>query len=171
MKNQVRFFVILLVITIFLSGCGLLRGPYWRYRQEQKTLAKELGVKISDYPGEGDFPIGYLEAKLNPGMTYEEVHQVIKGYTAVYSCGLNSDFPWEIYYYFSTDDDKAIRYEVLYDIDGILLKTISEDPNSRTIHRGTDCIPGRLGDSRSLAFPLEFTFELRHVECSFGYLR
>jgi hypothetical protein len=105
--------------------------------EKQHLLAKELGVKIEDYPPHEDFPVSYFLSKLTPGMNIEEVHSLIKGYQKVYYCEKSS----EIYYFYSEVDNSALRMKIKYDS---LLKYKSyetEDPDSRTIQL-FGCLPG-----------------------------
>jgi len=42
-------------------------------------------------------------------MTYDEVHSIVRGYEGVYRCYAFT----EIYYWFSVDDNDAIRLDLL----------------------------------------------------------
>jgi len=133
-------FICLLLAIIYIS---FSLNPYWPYWFEQRQLAKELGVKIDDYPSPYAFPDGYFYSVLKPGMTIGQVHNIVKGYRASYNCGLD-----EVYYYFSDNDNRAIRFEVDYDYapvgdDYIFINLMTEDDNSRSIHI-VGCVPGLL---------------------------
>jgi hypothetical protein len=108
-------------------------NPYWPYILEQKKLAQSLGVEINDYPASYAFPVGYFHEILQPNMTLNEVHTIVRGYISVYNCGYK-----EVYYYFSKNDNRAIRFEVIYkpadDGEYLFLKLQTEDDNSRSIH-------------------------------------
>lgn len=103
-------------LLIIIGIVGLCSLPWlWPrlktipYLYQQKELAEFLGVDIKDYR-QADFPYEYFANTLTPGMTIREVHQIMRGYEKVLYCGDYS----EIYYYFSTDDDKSFRYEIMY---------------------------------------------------------
>jgi len=110
-------------------------------RRKQEELAIILGVKIEDYPYQVDFPAGYFYSVLKTGMTYDQVHAIVRGYESVYRCyGIN-----EIYYYFSNDDDTALRFRLVYDKQERYIELQGEDPNSRTLGLGPGCSGGLLG--------------------------
>jgi hypothetical protein len=107
-------------------------------KEKQEALAKSLGVKIQDYPG--TFPTNYFHAVLKPNMTLDEVHDIVRGYESVSNCyGTN-----ELYYYFSTDKNDAIRFMLFYDEQGYFVRLEGEDPNSRTLSLGSGCPNGLL---------------------------
>jgi len=99
MKLNLIRIVFTLAILAILSGCDT--NPF---QSKQSDLAKELGVKISDYHYESVFPEGYYATILKPGLSLKEVHSMIKGYEKVYHCK-NYE---EIYYYFSLEDQAAM---------------------------------------------------------------
>jgi hypothetical protein len=139
-KDQILVVVLitLLCSSAFLTSCASWGDPYYT---ERKNLASTLGVKLSDYPQLG-FPMNYFGEVLKPGMSSEEVHKIVIGYKTVFLCDGDSEF----YYYFSTDDDKADRFLIVYDVKGKLDYKISEDPNSRSLQNSVDeCKPGRFG--------------------------
>ncbi len=89
-------------------------------QKKQQELADSLQVKIDDYIDPTGFPIGYFESILEPGMTYEEVHKVVIGYAQVLNCvgddnGVSKNVVIEVYYYFSTDDATAIKFDLWYE--------------------------------------------------------
>jgi hypothetical protein len=137
------------VLSILLLACIILIGyKIWGdpYSYERKNLANELGVKTSDYPGRS-FPINYFTDILKPGMSSKEVHQIMRGYTAVFLCNTKSDFPTEFYFFLSTDENTSDRILVTYDKKGKLSSTMVEDTNSRYLQNFvSDCVTGRLGD-------------------------
>jgi hypothetical protein len=110
--------------------------PYVKDREE---LAKLLGVDLSDYRI-SDFPISYFSSVIQPGTAIESVHEIITGYSKVYSCGNYK----EIYNYFDIEDSKAFRFMVLFDSETLTYtKMEGEDPDSRTIIM-EDCNEGLL---------------------------
>jgi hypothetical protein len=102
---------------------------------ERAKLARSIGVNIEDYPYPALFPVPYFSKILMPGMSVAEVHQVVRGYKKVYRCRER-----EVYYYFSNDDKRALRFEVLYDSNYRYEEVESEDDNSQTISI-KDCSP------------------------------
>lgn len=109
MKKKAAIITILLVL---LGSCLICVGfPLWAnrdpYERKRANLAQELGVNLTNYPPRG-FPINYFEEAIAPRMSSEEVHKIVRGYDAVFLCDTNR----ELYYFFSTDDNKADRYLV-----------------------------------------------------------
>ena len=135
-KKPLLRVIFAMVCIIIVWGCSSCthRNPYL---DEQERLADQLGVRIEDYPGPLLFPLGYYETILNPGMNLNEVHDAIRGYEKVFHCGIYS----EIYYYFSEDDRKAIRFVIVYDEEGKYRFIEGEELDSRTI-RLDGCVPG-----------------------------
>lgn len=132
---------IILIMIIGLSVIILLTALLWLnknpYEKKQMELANRLGVTIEDYPYESAFPEGYFFTVLKPGMTSSDVHEIIYGFEKVLYCGKYS----EIYYYYNTDDLKALRFEIIYDGAGRFVELRSEDDDSRTI-RTEGCVLG-----------------------------
>lgn len=122
-------FMVLFVLN--LSNCR---------SSQQEDLAKYLEIDTKRYPLDYGFPFGYFRSTLTPDMTITEVHKQIHGYTKVFQCLENR----EVYYYYSNDDQRALRFEVWYD-EGMFSDIIGEDTNSRTI-RIDGCISGQLSD-------------------------
>jgi hypothetical protein len=143
MKKKVVIFAVVLLVLFSICLLFWISGdfdPYWR---ERKSLAKELGVNTDEY-SERWIPINYFNVVLKPGMSSEEVHQIVRGYEAVFLCDTNDEF----YYYFSTDDDKADRFLIRYDEQGDVKRIEIEDEDSRSLtdRSARDCVPGRLGE-------------------------
>ncbi len=88
------------------------------------------------------FPVGYFYSVLKPGMTYAEVHSMVRGYEGVYRCYGFS----KIYYYFSVDDNDAIRFRLTYDGQSKFVELQGEDPDSCTSGWGPGCSVGLLRD-------------------------
>ena len=132
-KIKSVFIILVLYSLIILSACN--SNPY---QQEQEKLASQLGIKINDYPYPYSFPISYFDTILQPGMSMEVVHGVIRGYEKVWKCSDSR----EIYYYFSTNDDTALRFQVFYYLHQFTYEKLQgEDDDSRSIiTRG--CVPG-----------------------------
>ena len=105
------------------------------YQSKQDKLAIEMGVKIADFPYEKSFPASYFNEVLKPGMTIGEVHRIIKGYEKAYRCRspLETYYYREVYYYYSTEDTKALRFQIFYDKQEKYTRLEGEDADSRTI--------------------------------------
>ena len=108
----------------------------------QKVLASDLGIQIGDTYNPF-FPIGYFDFVLKPGMDISEVHKIVTGYKMVFRCYWGK----EIYYYFSSEDDQALRFQIFYDNLGKYDELRSEDQNSRTI-RTDNCENGLLDETK-----------------------
>ena len=118
--------IVFLILLMILAGC-YYSNPY---QKQQEELAKKLGVSIEDYPNPLVFPEGYYYSILKKGMSLEEIHSIIVGYQAVFHCGDNL----EVYYFFDTRDDKALRFMVFINHQDKTFKELQgEDTNSRTI--------------------------------------
>ncbi len=140
-KKRIPWLVVAAIGIVAVSLPWVLPKLQGRARKaQQEQLATNLGVSIDDYPYQGDFPAGYFYRVLKPGMTYEEVHHMVREYESVYRC-FGTD---EIYYYFSKNDDDALRFALYYDEEGRYVELQGEDPNSRTLSLG-GCSPGLLG--------------------------
>jgi hypothetical protein len=101
--------VIGLVIVVFWIVIPRLED--YRYKQMQNDLAEKLGVKIEDYPPEEYFPETYFGSVLKPGMDISEVHKFVIGYENVFRCGKHG----ELYFYFSSEGEKALGFSIHYD--------------------------------------------------------
>lgn len=134
--------IILLFIVFCIIMAGMMYGDFQKIilDENKRELAGQLGVDMDNYCIEG-FPNNYYSQELTPGMTIDEVHQVVMYYVKVYACGNNE----EVYYYFSDDDMKAYRFAILYDHDSLITfsKIIGEDSDSRSINID-DCEEGLL---------------------------
>lgn len=135
---------VLLVLLVFLmfAALWLSASPYRRFWFQQRELAGELGVRTADYSIPDTFPIGYFRAELQSGMPAADVHAIVRGYEAAYRC---EEHAWEVYYYFSRDDARALRFLVAYDSDLRFEYLGTEDSGQRTISVD-GCAPGRLGN-------------------------
>ncbi len=138
----IRLLSALTLMVLFLSSC--IETYPRELRKEQELMAQELGVEIEDYGPAIRFPWGYLRARLTPGMSAQEVHQIIPKHEAGYRCRTDS-IPSEIYYFFSKEDDKAVRIEVVYDEYERYQFLRPEDRNSTRISV-ENCEPGYLGE-------------------------
>jgi hypothetical protein len=147
-KKTIIWFMVILsvcVLTLALAFELLLRSQDAQNAarvQQQERLARQLGVRIKDYPAPDVFPDGYFETVLQPGMTLEQVHAIVRGYASVHHCFKDE----ELYYYFSKNDDGyPIRFELWYDDQGRFIDLRSEDPNEPVLGLGPACIEGLLG--------------------------
>ena len=141
-KNIANFLCLFVLVSIFLL-CSLLWGCNTDpYLHERKSLADEIGVNIDKYPPIDVFPSNYFFEVLEPGMSSEEVHQIVRGYKAVFICDWNLEF----YYFFSSDGDKAVRYIISYDEKGNFEFFDSEEDERYLHYFVDDCIPGRFGE-------------------------
>jgi hypothetical protein len=132
------------VIGLGIVICWIVipRLEYSRYKQMQNDLAEKLGVRIEDYPE--FFPGNYFFSVLKRGMDISEVHKIVIGYDKVFRC---DDFI-EIYYYFSSDYEKADIFSILYDDLGKYDDMRAEEEG---IHRPAPmdrCEPGLLEETR-----------------------
>lgn len=124
MKKMMLWGICLFIIMVSIVACTT--NPY---EKDQEELAKQLEVDLSDYRI-SDFPVSYFSTLLQPGISIERVHEIVKGYSKVFSCGNYK----EIYYYFHVEDSKAFRFIVLYDSNTLtFIKLDGEDSDSRTI--------------------------------------
>ncbi len=141
MKKNILFSCVLLTVLILsLLYIYPVATRKIDLRNKQEALAKNLGVNIEDHPYKVTFPVGYFDSALEPGMTYDEVHRIVRGYERVYRCyGFT-----EIYYYYSTNHDDAIRFALVYDDQGRFKRLEGEDPDSRTLGLGPGCSRGLL---------------------------
>jgi hypothetical protein len=140
MKRKIVFAVFAVIITMAIIT-RIFVFPQLELNRRihlQKVLGNDLGIQIGD-TFNPFFPIGYFDSVLKPGMDISEVHKNVIGYKKVFRCYWGE----EIYYYFSSEDDKALRFEIFYDDLGKYKELRSEDQNSRTI-RVDNCEPGLL---------------------------
>jgi len=135
MNKVFKLSVVLLTIGLLtiLISCSAADNK----NELQRELATELGVKIEDFPSPSSFPAGYYYSILQPGMPINDIHTKVRGYKRVLHCKSYS----EIYYYFSTDDNNALRFEIMYDSSGKFLRLETEDEDSGTINI-TGCTSG-----------------------------
>jgi hypothetical protein len=125
-------------LLLLLAACG---PPH---SQQQEALAEALGIRVEGQTYSAIFPLDYFRTRLHRGTsTIDEVHEVMQGYERVLNCSDGGQR--EVYYYYSTEDNKALRIEVWY-TGGRLLDLNTEDDDSRTI-QVKGCIPGRFGES------------------------
>jgi hypothetical protein len=130
------------ILIAIIGLCSLLWLLPWLkaipYISQQQKLAEFLEVDIKDYR-QTDFPYEYFAQALTPGMSIREVHQVVRGYDRVLSCGDYS----EIYYYFHIDDYKAFRYEIMY-IEKRLKEFSTDDIYNSWRISSDGCVDGQL---------------------------
>jgi hypothetical protein len=136
MLKKLSIFTFLLLLMIAGIWVYLFPPHTNPYAIKQEELASRFGVNIKDYPFETDFPSGYFYSVIKPGMTFNDVHEIVRGYEKVLRCrntGKNYYYFSEIYYYFGSGDDDAIRFELFYDKQGNFERFQGEDKNSRSI--------------------------------------
>lgn len=95
-RMLIRLLSTLTLIALLLTSC--IETYPRELRKKQELMAQELGVKVEDYGPAIRFPWGYLRAWLTPGMSIQQVHQIIPKHEAVYRCETDS-IPSEIYYF------------------------------------------------------------------------
>jgi hypothetical protein len=121
---------ILFILLLCLTISTLTYYPYYKQKRDLSTkreqLAKELGVSLEKYPY---LPRDYFSDSLQKGMSIDKIHTIVIGYEKVF----HNSRGQEIYYYFSTDDDKANRILIGYDRELKVMKIVQEDENSRTL--------------------------------------
>lgn len=118
-KINFKHILLALVVMVVLTRCvnAVLENA------RERDLAQRLGIDRDAYPGKGSFPISYFYDTLKPGVTtIKEVHEIVTEYELVLRCYGT----WEVYYYYSKDDDTALRFEIWYD-GGKYAKMLGED--------------------------------------------
>jgi hypothetical protein len=143
--KYIKGFLAVVVLLVILIGVSEYKSKYLPTIQ-RNNMAKELGIKsIDEYPPPINFPYGYFESLLKPGMSLEEVHKIVRGYKRVLTCNKNKKIYYfeEIYYFYSIDDEKALRMRILYDPEKRFKEIRVEDLNSRT-YSVTGCDEGEL---------------------------
>ena len=103
----------------------------------QKELAKELGVKIQDYPYPYSFPSGYFSSVLKPSMSISEIHEIVQGYEQVLHCEDRE----EVYYYLSVELEDAERFWIIYDEEG-KYEVLQGEDNGSGGYPTDGCFPG-----------------------------
>jgi hypothetical protein len=142
MKRRISLLILAVVGVMAISLLWVMPAMKGSVRKaQQEELAKSLGVRIEAYPYPADFPAGYFYKVLKPGMTYDEVHSMVRGYKLVYRCfGMD-----EVYLYFNEKSDDALLFALHYDQQGRYIELQGDDPNSRTLSIGPGCDAGLLG--------------------------
>lgn len=142
--------IIKLLVSLFIGyaiwiALTLYFGPpyYWQYKLNQRRLADQLDVNVKDYSGQYTFPVSYFRTVISQEMNIEDVHKIVTGYEQVFQCGES-----EVYYYFNTSDDNALKFKIYYeqrDLSGkrkfLSVFFNSEYPN---IVSSDGCAPGLL---------------------------
>lgn len=133
------FFILLIIIGL----CNLYQNKKSEM-QQRANLARELGLDPKIYSRDRYFPANYFYDVLQPGMSIDQVHQTMRGYSAVHTCGKI----FELYYFFSTSDEDAVRIAIFYDRNEDvsqkkLVRVRTEDDDSRTLNF-VSCTPGLL---------------------------
>jgi hypothetical protein len=98
-----------------------------------------ISVSIEDYPSMLYFPYGYFYERLRRGTPISEVHRIVRGYRTSYAC----DGDREVYYYFSTGRNRALRFEIWYHERLQVIEVAGEDEDYRWISVD-NCSPGLL---------------------------
>lgn len=140
MSKKWRNLILALTATISVLWLGIKVVSRISFYREQRELAQRLEVNIHDYSPISRFPESYFLLVLRPGMAISDVHKLITEYKQVFRCGTRG----EIYYYYSKDDDKAIRFKIIYDEVGQFRKLMGEDDSTRFGDDG--CVIGLLDE-------------------------
>lgn len=137
---QKRNFTLVLLIAVAILMVVLTAKVFRNIslRLEQAGLAEKLGENVENYFPAKSFPKNYFYSILQKGMTKADVHKIVVGYEAVFTCSQYS----ELYYYYSVNDSKALRFKIFYDSSGKYYKILGEDDSSKLYDEG--CFPGRL---------------------------
>ena len=124
------FFMIFILLCLLVTAILWVRPLVTTSPREklQQALAKELGVKIDDYPYPYSFPAGYFFTILKPGMTVSNVHEIVRAYDKVFRCGKTA----EVYYYLIEDPEDFVSIWVVYDEQGTYRELRSEGDSGRT---------------------------------------
>ena len=115
------FLAFLFCVEFSITRLGFSIFPRYPY-YEVAALARQLDAKPE---GRWTFPRSYFAEVIEEGQSMEEVHEIIRGYEAVYRCGQS-----EIYYYYSTNRYHALRFMVVYE-NGDYAGVFGEDWNSQ----------------------------------------
>jgi hypothetical protein len=142
--------LLMALLMALLFGCGLAWAadilltwhPFRLWKPKQVALAEDLGVSIEDYYAPLYFPYGYFYERLGRGTPISEVHRVVRGYQISYAC----EGDREVYYYFSTWRNRALRFEIWYDDRLRVSEVAGEDEDDRWISV-EDCSPGLLAEA------------------------
>ena len=142
MNKKQTLMAVVLMLIVLVVGKNYLEERSARLQREE--LARELGLDPQIHGRISYFPVNYFYKTLPPGTPISQVHQIVKGYEAVFVCGNYM----EMYYYYSTSDEDAkiftISYENNKELKQKVLRIISaDDENSRWLPYG-DCTPGLL---------------------------
>lgn len=129
-KPKILLLTLSVILVCGLGALGINSIILGSHQERIQVLATQLGVRVEDYPYPSAFPEGYFYTVLKPGMTIYEVHQIVQGYEKVLHC---EDVETEIYYYFSSEDGKALRFAIVYDDQWRFWRLRGEDTNSRSI--------------------------------------
>jgi hypothetical protein len=144
MNQKKKICISLLAIACLYVLCRL---PSLRFvirerdlRPQQEKLAKELGIRIDDYPFQSEFPAGYFATVLHEGMTLAQVHRIVRGYQDVFRCYGDT----EVYYFFDRENKKGVVFMIRYDPSSKFVELRGSNPFEPTISLGDDCTEGRL---------------------------
>jgi hypothetical protein len=140
-KKQTLMSAVLMLIVLVV-GKNYLEERSARLQREE--LARELGLDPQIYGRIPYFPIGHFDETLPRGTPISQVHQIVKGYEAVFVC---EDYI-EMYYYYSTSDEDALIFTISYEDNKELKQKVrrnilTDDDNSGWLPYG-NCTPGLL---------------------------
>lgn len=142
-KQSLPIVIVIGILSLILTGCAFALLDSVSLIRQQEKLANELSVDLNRWPYVTSFPASYYASTLEEGMTRRQVHEAIKGYERVFKCGPDTrGFTEEIYYFYSSNDDTALRMQIVYDNQKRYFRTQGEDRNSRTITT-TNCQVGQ----------------------------
>ena len=134
--EKIRFQHVLLVLVVIVISTRCVNTVLENTRE--RDLAQRLGIDRDAYPNKAPFPTSYFYETLKSGITtIKEVHKIVTEYELVLQCYRGS----EVYYYYSKEDDKALRFEIWYR-DGKYSKMSGEDDSYRI--NTESCGPGLL---------------------------
>jgi hypothetical protein len=139
-KLRIGSFLFVMVSLIVIT-MSVLAARESKRQQElaEEELAQRIGIALADYPQVGPFPENYFYTILEPGVSKDEVHSIVTEYEQVFTC-YGTD---ELYYYYSTNDEDALRFMIHYNEESRFVRMYGEDDDSLTLSK-EGCVLGRL---------------------------
>ncbi len=105
-KHTLLFLIFLIFLIVTCTRYQKRQAEIHR----RADLAVMMGLDPKIYSQDPYFPENYFYDALEPGMSIDQVHQIIRGYVSVYSCG-----NYELYYFFSESEEEGVRFAAVYD--------------------------------------------------------